>query len=95
MTDLTIGIYDCVANPKYKSAQGNIGVNNAFNLKWSKYFDKIKKHPSNLFLMIATPECGILIHNNGNYTITKAKDENVIYKYMEIIKKVVADGETD
>lgn len=90
--DISIGIYDCVANPEYRSAQGNLGVNNAFELNWNKYFDKIKKHPSGLFLMINAKECGILIHNNGNYTITKAENDDIIYKYLDIIKEVVKDG---
>ena len=93
--EMTVGIYDCVVNPDFRTAQGNIGVDNAFDLDWGKYFPKIKKHPSNVFLMISTEDCGILIHNNGNYTITKAKNDDVIHKYLEIIKDVVSNGRID
>ena len=90
--NVTVGIYDCVVNPDYRSAQGNLGVDNVFELQWTDYFQKVKKHPSNLFLMISTSECGILIHNNGNYTITKAANDEIIYKYLNKLKEVVKNG---
>ena len=86
---MTIGIYDCVVDPNYKSAQGNLGVDNAFKIEWDKYFDVVKKHPSNLFLVIKTDSLAFLIHNNGNYTVTKAKDEEEVINFLDKIKDIL------
>lgn len=89
MEKISIGVYDCLADPSYRSAQGKLGIDNAFSIKWAKYFPNIKKHPSNLFYMVREGELGFLIFNNGNFTVTKAKNDEEIYNFVERVKKII------
>ncbi len=89
MGQISIGIYDCLADPSYRTAQGNLGIEDAFKYEWERYFDKVKLHPSNLFLLIKDGELGLIIHPNGNYTITKAKDDTEVYKMINKLKKII------
>jgi len=87
----SIGLYDCLANPLYRSAQGNLGIDDAFSINWDKYFSKIKKHPSGIFLMIKHNGLGFLIFNNGNFTVTRAKNDEIIINFLDKVKKIVLE----
>lgn len=89
MAQISIGTYDCLTDPSYRSAQGSLGIDDAFSIPWEEYFDNVKKHPSGLFLMIRHEELGMVIHPNGNYTVTKAEDDKEIYHFMDKVDNII------
>lgn len=81
--------YDCPITPGMRRCKVFIEHEDPLGLNWEEYFDKIEKHPDNSYIIIHNDDCYIMILKTGYIDILQAKNDEIIDKYIKIIKKVV------
>ena len=86
---MEISKYDCPITPNKRRCKVYIEHEDLLGCDWEKYYDTVKRHDDNSYIIVENDDCYLLIMRNGYIDILQASDDEVIDENIKLIKRVI------